>query len=339
MTDTFEPTAEGNGKLMGWHDPDEHRCWVRDNKPRTLHDKVTTVSDAVGRYVHDGDVIVSGGFGHVRVAMAVVYEIVRQGKRDLAMAAKTAVHDIDILIGGGCVTEVECAYAFGHELRGLSACGRRAVQTGRVRVVAEVSNAALQWRLLAGGMGIPFMPARVMLGTDTLQKSSAKVVTDPWSGKPVTLVPSLNPDVAFIHVHRADRFGNCQIDGMLVEDVDIARASRRVIVTCEEIIDEEEIRRTPDRTTIPFFLVDAVCEVPWGAHPTPMYRLYFSDEEHIAEWLAAARTDEGVAAYMDRFVHGVSDYDDYLDRIGGTRKLGELRRIEHMRQPLKGDLP
>jgi glutaconate CoA-transferase, subunit A len=187
-------------------------------------------------------------------------------------------------------------------------------------------------------MGVPFMPARVMLGTETLEKSSAKVAADPWTGKPVCLVPSLNPDVAFIHAHRADRFGNCQIDGLLVEDVDIARASKRLIVTCEEIISEDEIRRAPDKTTIPHMLVDAVCEVPWGAHPTPMYGQYFSDEEHIAEWLAAAKTDDGVAAYMKRYVHGAADFDDYLERVGGVRKLTELQRIEHMRLPLQGDL-
>jgi 3-oxoacid CoA-transferase subunit A/glutaconate CoA-transferase subunit A len=330
--------TQGGGTLLGWSDPDAHREWIRDNKPRRLRDKVMPVADAVSRFVADGDVIVSGGFGHVRVAMAVVYEIIRQGKRDLGMAAKTAVHDIDILIGGGCVTRVECSYAFGHELRGLSACGRRAVQAGRVAVCAEISNAGLQWRLLAGGMGVPFVPARVMLGTETLEKSSSKVVADPWTGKPVCLVPSLNPDVSFIHAHRADRFGNCEIDGLLVEDVDIARASKRLIVTCEEIVDDDVFRREPSRTTIPHMLVDAVCAVPWGAHPTPMYGRYFSDEEHIAEWLTAAKTDDGVAAYMQRYVRDTADFDEYLELIGGVRKLNELQSIERMQLPLKGDL-
>ena len=117
--------AEGQGELVGWHDPDENREWIRENKSRDLRDKRMSVQAAVAQFVHDGDFIASGGFGHIRVAMAIVYEIIRQRKRHLIMAGKTAVHDIDLLIGAGCVDRVEAAYAFGHELRGLSPAGRR----------------------------------------------------------------------------------------------------------------------------------------------------------------------------------------------------------------------
>ena len=327
----MEILKEGHGELVGWHDPDEHRQWVRENKSRELKDKRMTVSEAVDKFVHDGDFIACGGFGHVRIPMALIYEIIRQGKRNLTMAGKTAVHDIDILIGAGCVSRVEVAYAFGHELRGLSPAGRRAVETGKCKVVAEISNAGYQWRFLAAAMGLPFIPARILMGTDTFEKSSAKIVRDPWSGKPVCLLPAAYPDVAMFHVPRCDKYGNAQIDGILVEDFELSRAARRVIVTTEEIVDEEVIRRAPDRTVIPFYLVDAVCEVPYGAHPTQMPYLYYFDEAHIREWLTLSRTEEGTKSYFDRYVFGVRDFEEYLERVGGVRKLTYLKRVEQLR--------
>jgi acyl CoA:acetate/3-ketoacid CoA transferase alpha subunit len=334
---TLSILAEGEGELVGWHDPDENRAWIRDHKPRGLIDKRMTVSQAVSQFVKDGDYLAMGGFGHVRVPMAMIYEIVRQGRRDLTIAGKTAVHDIDILIGGGCVSKVDCAYCFGHEIRGLSPCGRRAVESGHVKVVAEISNAGYQWRFLAGMMGIPFIPARTMLGTDTFNKSACKVVEDPWSGKPVVLVPAAYPDVSLLHVPRCDRYGNAQIDGILVEDFELARASRRVVITTEQIVDEEVIRSDPRMTAIPYYLVDAVCEVPYGAHPAQMPYIYFFDEQHIAEWLCQSKTEEGTREYLDQYVYGVSNFDEYLGLIGGEAKLAQLRRYEKIGSMDMGD--
>src|SRR3990172_8954796 len=237
-----EILQEGSGELIGWHDPDENRRWIRENKSRDLQDKRMSVKEAVEQFVHDGDFIAFGGFGHIRIPMALVYEIIRQRKRGLVMAGKTAVHDVDLLVGAGCVSKVEVAYAFGHELRGLSPAGRRAVESGQCQVVAEISNAGYQWRFLAGMMGIPFIPSRNMLGTDTLAHSACKVMRDPWSGKPVCLIPAAHPDVALFHVPRCHTYGNAQIEGILVEDFELARAARRVIVTAEEIVDTEVIR-------------------------------------------------------------------------------------------------
>lgn len=334
MTKYMEILAEGEGELLGWRDPDENRAWVRDNKPRGLIDKRMGAREAVQQFVQDGDYIAMGGFGHIRVPMVFVYEIIRQGRRNLVVAGKTAVHDIDILIGAGCVGKVECAYSFGHELRGLSPAGRRAVESGKVKVVAEISNGSYQWRFLAGMMGIPFIPVRNLMGTDTFKKSSAKQVRDPWSGKIVALVPAAYPDVALFHVPRCDKYGNAQIDGILVEDFELARAARRVIVSTEEIIDEEEVRRDPQRTAIPFYVVDAVCEAPYGAHPTQMPYQYFFDERHIHEWLTLSKTDEGTREYFEKYVFGVADFDEYLERIGGLRTLTQLKQIEQLRAPM-----
>jgi glutaconate CoA-transferase subunit A len=326
--------AEGHGERLGWHDPDEQRAWVRENKPRDLRDKRMSITEAVERFVPDGAVLAMGGFGHIRVSMAGVYEIIRQRKRRLALLGKTAVHDADLLIGSGCVDRVEVAYTFGHELRGLSPASRRAVQTGSCRVVGEVSNAAFQWRFLAAMMGVPFMPARHLLGTDTLEHSPAKVVSDPFSGKPMVLLPACYPDVAFIHVPRADRFGNAQIDGTLIEDFELARAARRLVVTTEEIISEDAIREQPWRTAIPFFLVDAVVEVPFGSHPCQMPLRYFFDEEHIGEWLDLSRTPEGTEQYFAKYVHGVPDFAAYLALVGGAERMAHLADVEALRAPM-----
>lgn len=331
----MEILAEGCGELVGWHDPDEHREWVRKNKSRNLQDKRTTIADAVAKYVFDGAFIAFGGFGHIRVSMVAVYEIIRQRKKNLILAGKTAVHDADILIGAGCVDRIEVAYAFGHELRGLSPASRRAVETGQCKVVAELSNAAYQWRFLAAMMGVPFIPTRNMLGTDTLGYSSAKVVKDPFSGKPICLLPACYPDVVFIHVPRCDMYGNAQIDGTIIEDFELARAARRLIVTTEKIVPESEIRRRPWRTVIPFFLVDAVVEVPYGAHPCQMPLRYFFDEEHIGEWLQLSRTPEGTKEYFDKYVYGTKDFNEYLELVGGLRKLQYLKQVEELRAPMK----
>jgi 3-oxoacid CoA-transferase subunit A/glutaconate CoA-transferase subunit A len=325
---------ENSGELIGWHDPDENRQWVREHKSRAMVDKRTTVQEAVRKFVPDGCILAMGGFGHIRIPMALIYEIIRQKKCDITMLGKTAVHDIDLLIGGGCVSRVEVAYSFGHELRGLSPCGRRAVESGQVKVTGEISNAGFQWRFLAASMGVPFIPARSMLGTDTIKHSSAKIIDDPWSGKPIALLPACYPDVALFHVHRCDKFGNAQIDGIIIEDFELARAARRVVITTEEIIEHEEIERQPWRTVIPFHVVDAVIEVPFGAHPTEMPVTYYFDEEHIAHWLEVSKTPEGTQKYFDEYVFGVPDFDAYLEKIGGLRKMTELKRIMKLQPPI-----
>jgi hypothetical protein len=139
--------------------------------------------------------------------------------------------------------------------------------------------------------------------------------------------------VAVIHTHRSDVYGNCQIDGIVIEDFEIARAARRLIITTEEIIDHERIRAEPWRTVIPYYLVDAVVECPFASHPCNMPYLYYFDEEMMGEWLNTTETDEGVKQFLDKYVFSVNDFDEYLTLIGGMKKLTYLREIERLRAP------
>jgi len=325
---------KGAGKLIGWHDPDENREWIVKNKPRSLSDKRMTAHDAVSKFIVDGSLLAMGGFGHVRVSMAIVYEIIRQQKQHLTMTGKTAVHDLDLLVGSGCVDKVEVAYSFGHELRGLSPASRRAVETGKCKVTGEISNAGFQWRFLAAMMGLPFIPTRVMLGTDTFAHSSAQTMVDPFSGKQLCLLPACYPDVAVIHVPRCDKFGNAQIDGIMVEDFELSRAARHLILTTEKIVDSKQIRQEPWKTVIPFYLVSAVVETPFGSHPCQMPYQYFFDEDHIGEWLSESATEEGVQRYLEKYVYGMKDFEEYLQCVGGKKKLEQLKRIERFEEPM-----
>ncbi|HUS98967.1 MAG TPA: CoA-transferase [Candidatus Thermoplasmatota archaeon] len=329
-----QTVQKGVGKLIGWHDPDENREWIVQNKSRGLIDKRMSVQQAVSRFIPDGSLLAMGGFGHVRVSMAIVYEIIRQNKKHMTMFGKTAVHDLDLLVGSGCVDKVEVAYSFGHELRGLSPASRRAVENGKCKVTGEISNAGFQWRFLAAMMGLPFIPTRVMLGTDTFAYSSAQTMVDPFSGKQLCLLPACYPDVAVIHVPRCDKFGNAQIDGIIVEDFELSRAARHLILTTERMVESKDIRQEPWKTVIPFYLVSAVVETPFGSHPCQMPYQYFFDEDHIGEWLSESTTEAGVQRYLEKYVYGVKDFSEYLQCVGGTTKMQKLARIERFEEPM-----
>lgn len=319
---------EGDGELVGWEHPDDIRRWNRTEKSRSFEDKRTNAETAVKDFIEDGDLLASGGFGHVRISTPILHEIIRQDVSDLTMSGKTAVFDLDLLMAAGAVSAVEVAYSFAHETRGLAPAGRRKIESGDVEVVAEASNATLQWRFMAASMGIPFIPARILNGTDTFEKSSAVVVEDPWSGEPIPLLPACYPDIAVIHVSKADKYGNGIIDGISVEDPELAGAAKRVILTAEEIVDTEEIRSDSKGAEIPFFQTDAVVEAPYGSHPGEMPTEYYFDEDHLSEWLELSQTDDGVDDYVEKYIESTSSFEEYLEVVGGEERLAELEAIE-----------
>lgn len=314
------------GVLFTDPDADRARDYFR-GKSRKMTVKVAEVREAVQRFVHDGDYLGIGGFGANRIPTAVLHEIVRQKRKHLGLAGHTATHDFQLLAAGECFDRVDAAYVVGLEARGLSRAARRLFERGKLQVT-EWTNASLAWRYKAAAMGVSFVPARIMYGTDTLKYSGAREVICPYTGQRYLALPALYPDVAAIHVHRADVYGNCQIDGIMVADWDLARAARRLIITAERLIPHEEIRREPGKTVIPYFLVDAVCEVPYGSYPGNMPYEYFSDEDHLREWLAAEEDEKAYAAFLDRYIYGVADFFEYLERCGGLKRLQALRRTE-----------
>jgi 3-oxoacid CoA-transferase subunit A/glutaconate CoA-transferase subunit A len=158
-----------------------------------------------------------------------------------------------------------------------------------------------------------------MLGTDTFKYSAAKAVECPFTGEPICLLPALILDVGLIHVHRADMYGNAQIDGIGGFAAEMARASKRLIVSAEEIISNDDIRENPGKTVIPYFLVDAVVEAPFGSHPGEMCYAYERDEPQIKEWVEASKTEDGADDYLAKYIHGVKDHQEYLDMIGKDR--------------------
>jgi acyl CoA:acetate/3-ketoacid CoA transferase alpha subunit len=280
--------------------------------------------EAIQRFVQDGDYLGTELYGSVRAPMSLVRELIRQGRKGLRVAGQSVL-EIDLLLGASMVTATDFTY-IGLELYGVSNVLRREVEGGNLRQVVEWSNAGLAWRFKAAAMGVPFLPMRSMLGTDTFNYSAAKVVECPFTGKPIGLVPALILDVGLIHVHRADKHGNAQIDGISGFAYEMSRACRRLILSAEEIVDTDVIRAAPDRTIIPYYLVDAVVEAPFGSHPGEMCYLYERDEPGIKEWVEASKTPEGTRQYLDRYVYGPADHAAYLEVIGQTR-LTELQAM------------
>jgi acyl CoA:acetate/3-ketoacid CoA transferase alpha subunit len=236
-----------------------------------------------------------------------------------------------MLLAASLVKAIDLTY-IGLEVYGLSNCLRREVESGRVEKVVEWSNAGIAWRFKAAAMGVPFIPVRSMLGTDTLKHSAAKVIEDPFTGLPIALLPALILDVGLIHVHRADACGNAQIEGISGFAAEMARASKRLIISTEEIVDTEVIRRRPDRTIIPYYLVDAVVEARYGSHPGEMCYRYARDEEQIRDWVEASKAPVTTAAFLDRFIRGVPDHRTYLDLFGQDR-LERLKASPNGREP------
>ena len=307
----------GQGELIQPPDIEAFREWNREHKTRKLVDKRMSEAEAVSRFVYDGCYIGTELYGTVRCPMSLAREVVRQGIKDLRVCGQ-GVLELDLWLAAGMVKKLDITY-IGLEVYGTSSALRRAVESGQVESCVEWSNASISWRMKATAMGVPFLPTFSMLGSDTLQYSAAKVVADPFSGRRICLLPALILDVALIHVHRSDMHGNAQIEGISGFGAEMARAAKRVILSAEEIIPTEQIRQYPDRTLIPYYLVDAVVHAPYGSHPGEMAYLYGRDEPGIREWVEASKTAEGAQAYLGKYVYGLKNHQAYLELIGEGR--------------------
>jgi acyl CoA:acetate/3-ketoacid CoA transferase alpha subunit len=309
----MEVLESGKGELFLPPRMNEDRQWMREKKSWALEPKIMSEHEAVKKFIHEGDYIGTELYGFVRCPMSIAREIVRQKIGHLQVAGQ-GIMEVDILIAAGLVDKIDLTY-LGYEVYGLSNVLRRAAQSGRLKI-NEWSNAALAWRLKAAALGVPFLPVRVMLGTDTFRYSAAKVVKCPFTGEKVLLLPATMLDAGIIHVHRADQYGNCQLDGIAGFAFELARASRRLIISAEEIIPTEEIRKYPERTLIPWYLVDAVVEAPFGSHPGEMPYCYWRDEEHLSWYVTASKEEETTQEYLQKWILGVPSHEEYLELVG-----------------------
>ncbi len=317
--------------------PNEFREWVHKKKPRAMVDKTMDAKTAVKKFVKDGDIVSMSGCSFVRIPTAILHEVLRQGIKDLYVAGGTRSYDLNLLIDNHRVRHIDAGYIIGLEVLGIPRMTRKIVEQAKAKgelTITEWDNASMAWRHKAAGMGIPFMPVRHMMGADGFKYSGAIKVQCPFTKEEVVLVPALFTDVALIHVHESDIYGNARISsGAVVEDWGKVRGAKRVILSTEKIVDTEEFRNQPDRTFVPHFYVDAVVEARYGSHPGNMPGMYYIDIEHLNEYKNACEdtTGEALKRYYDKYIFSVDSFEEYLEKIGGEKKLKFLEDLEFLR--------
>ncbi len=276
--------------------------------------KLQSLSQAVSQYVRDGDTVYAAGFTHL-IPFAAGHEIIRQGRRDLVLARATPDLIYDQMVAAGCARKVIFSY-MGNPGVGSLRIVRSELEAGHLEW-EEYSHFGMISRLQAGAAGLPFMPMN-QTGAPDLEKANPQIkrLIDPYSNKEVVVVPALNPDVAIIHVQRADADGNAHLWGIIGEQKEAAFAAKTVILTAEEIVDESIIRSDPNRTLIPGFIVSAVCHVPFASHPSYSQGYYDRDNEFYLKWDKISENPETVKAYLDEWVYGVKDRQEYQHKLG-----------------------
>ena len=297
-------------------------------RDRGLREKVMTLEEAV-TLVNDGDHVALGGCTLSRTPMAMIWALVRARRKNLSVSRSITSSEGEIMLASGACNHIVTSWFSQGIVWGVSRVMRHYTEKKLARF-DEWSHMSLGMRFRAGAMGIPFMPTRSMLGSDVgrMRDSEVKKITCPFTGEDLLLLPALNPDVALIHVQRADPYGNAQMDGLQFMDIDIAMAAKRVILTTECIITNDQIRRTPDQTRIPFFTVDAVVEVPFGCAPHECYGMYEPFFDHLDKYAERNKGDvvKAMAAYLGEYYYEAKGWPDYLNKIGMSEVLDAARR-------------
>jgi glutaconate CoA-transferase subunit A len=301
--------------------------------------KTMRLEDAVKTHVKDGCHLSIGGFTINRNPMAAVYEIIRQEIKNVHVYAHSNGQGVDELVGAGVVKNLEIAYGGSGKFASTCIRFRKAIEDKKIRV-EDYSNYQMTLRFLAGSMGIPFLPTRSGMGTDIVniwgfspeaRKQNPRLPNDKlieienpfgeWGDtRKLILVPAINPDVTIIHVQRADYRGNCRIQGLTFADVEQAKAAKTLIVTCEELIDDDDLKNQPDRNQIPFIHADAVIHVPYGAYPTACFRYYDYDPVFLKEYARVAKDDTLYHSYIENTVFKTRTHRDLIDSIGRKRR-------------------
>jgi glutaconate CoA-transferase, subunit A len=278
--------------------------------------KTLTLSQAVSQYVQDGDMVYAAGFTHL-IPFAAGHEIIRQGIKDLVLARATPDLIYDQMVAAGSARKVIFSY-MGNPGVGSLRIVRGEIEAGNLEW-EEYSHFSMISRLQAGAAGLPFMPMNPTAAGDLEQANPLyRKVVDPYSGDEVVVVPALKPDVAIAHVQRADAQGNAHLWGIIGEQKEAAFAAERVILTAEEIVGEDVIRSDPNRTLIPGFIVDAVCQVPYCSHPSYTQGYYDRDNSFYLEWDEISKSRAAVQSYLDEWVYGVEDRSQYWEKLGAS---------------------
>ena len=293
--------------------------------------KLTTLSEAIAQYVNDGDVIYAAGFTHL-IPFAAGHEIIRQGKKGLTLARATPDLIYDQMVAAGCARKVIFSY-MGNPGVGSLRIVRSAIEKGQLEW-EEYSHFGMITRLQAGATGLPFLPMN-QTGVTDLEHANPNIkrIPDPFGGKDVVVVPALNPDVAIVHVQRADANGNAHLWGIIGEQKEAAFAAKKVILTAEEIVDEAIIRSDPNRTMIPGIVVKAVCHVPFACHPSYAQGYYDRDNEFYLAWDKISESAELTKQYLDEWVYGVKDRNEYWQKLGAEAHK-RLAVPDQMSQPI-----
>jgi glutaconate CoA-transferase subunit A len=290
--------------------------------------KLLTLAEAIARFVPDGSAIALGTAQETMIPFAAGHELIRQRKRDLTLIGPISDILFDQLIGAGCARKIWAAWV-GNVITGSSYNFRQAVESGAIEL-EDHSNLTLAMALHAGALGVPFMPTRTALGSDLYHTNARlKNMTCPFTGDPLIAVAAINPDVAIVHVQRADEYGNAHSWGNFGITRQACLASRHIILTAEEIVMPEVINSDPNRVITPGFRVSAVVHAPWGAHPSPVPGYYNRDHQAFIEYQQSSKTPEAFAAWQARWVDGVRSSADYLALLGEERIAG-LRLTTHV---------
>jgi glutaconate CoA-transferase subunit A len=293
-------------------------------------DKRMTLKEAVAKFIHDGDSVYYGGF-QIMVPMALTYEIIRQKKRHLTtLQASTDVGGLDLLVGAGCINEMHTAWTMNWYVKAVYSM-RRAYQRGHLKRY-DISNFGATTAMIAGFMGVPFIPIKGNIGTDMMKynKADLREIDDPFTGEKATVVRAWRADVAIIHAQKADRLGNVAAWGTrgVTDEFGANGAKRGVIVTAEEIVEPEEIRSDPDRTVVPYFKTLAVVHCPYGAHPSAC-RGYYGLDIRFAQYLGKyERHEEILPRFLDEWVFACEDHAAYIEKYKETFGQEGLDRLK-----------
>lgn len=297
-------------------------------KDHSQKDKRISLKEAVQEYVQDGDVLSDGGFSYVRTSIQSFFEIIRQEKKNLQMIGSPNSNQ-SYMIATGTVSHSHCSYV-GAEMRGTDRAFSESVKKGKTKVLSEWSHGSMALGFKAAQLGVAGLYSKSLLGSDIIKYNPyTKTMQNPMrsDSDPVAFVPSLYPDVAFIHVQKADRYGNGMIYGPLINDVAISAAARKIVITAEEIVPESYFRNNPQGVCIPFMYADAVVELPYGGVPGSVPgRYYWARQwwEKLMRW--ATRSEENINQFIDEWIYGTKDQLDFLEKLGGARFIIEAKR-------------